>query len=87
MREPDNKHYDKLDIIVFGVTGFTGFTGKLVCEYLSKTYDKDKNILWGNRDKLNALQLNWALSIFPCLSSTLKAGLHWTLWRAPAKWC
>ncbi|MDC1119833.1 hypothetical protein OAT28_04560 [Gammaproteobacteria bacterium] len=47
MREPDNKHYDKLDIIVFGVTGFTGFTDKLVCEYLSKTYDKDKNILWG----------------------------------------
>ena len=28
MREPGNKHYDKLDIIVFGVTGFTGFTGK-----------------------------------------------------------
>jgi short subunit dehydrogenase-like uncharacterized protein len=35
---------EKLDLIVFGATGFTG---KLVCEYLSKTYGTDENIHWG----------------------------------------
>ena len=57
---------DKLDLIVFGATGFTG---KLVCEYLSKTYGTDENIHWGiagrNRDKLNALTAELGLGDIP----------------------
>ena len=51
---------EKLDLIVFGATGFTG---KLVCEYLAKTYGRD--ISWGiagrSHDKLNALTTELAL--------------------------
>jgi short subunit dehydrogenase-like uncharacterized protein len=57
---------DKLDTIVFGATGFTG---KLVCEYLSKTYGRDENIHWGiagrNRDKLNAVTAELGLGDIP----------------------
>ena len=37
-------HTDKLNIIVVSASGFTG---KLVCEYLSKTYGTAENIHWG----------------------------------------
>ena len=55
---------EKLDLIVFGATGFTG---KLVCEYLAKTYDRD--ISWGiagrSHEKLNALVTELALDDTP----------------------
>ncbi|MEJ2753738.1 MAG: hypothetical protein P8169_13840 [Chloroflexota bacterium] len=48
---------NKLDLIVFGATGFNG---KQVREYLAKNYGTDENIHWGiadrDRDKLNALK-------------------------------
>ena len=57
---------NKFDIIVFGATGFTG---KLVCEYLSKTCGSDENIQWGiagrNRDKLDALAAELSLGDIP----------------------
>ena len=60
------KDTDKLDLIVFGATGFTG---KLVCEYFSKNIGKDNNIHWGiagrNRDKLNALTAELGLGDIP----------------------
>ena len=55
---------EKLDLIVFGATGFTG---KLVCEYLAKTYGRD--ISWGiagrSHEKLNALVTELALDDNP----------------------
>lgn len=55
---------EKLDLIVFGATGFTG---KLVCEYLAKTYGRD--ISWGiagrSHEKLNALATELALDDTP----------------------
>lgn len=55
---------EKLDLIVFGATGFTG---KLVCEYLAKTYGRD--ISWGiagrSLEKLNALATELALDDTP----------------------
>lgn len=55
---------EKLDLIVFGATGFTG---KLVCEYLAKTYGRD--ISWGiagrSHEKLNALANELALDDNP----------------------
>ncbi|MEM1404909.1 MAG: saccharopine dehydrogenase NADP-binding domain-containing protein [Pseudomonadota bacterium] len=44
---------DKLDVLVYGATGFTG---KLVAEYLHQTYGDDGEVRWGmagrNADKL-----------------------------------
>ena len=58
----------KLDVIVLGATGFTG---KLVCEYLAKTYGTDADIRWGiagrNGDKLNALAAELGLGDLPRL--------------------
>ncbi len=34
----------KLDVLVFGATGFTG---KLVCEYLQETYGSGGDLRWG----------------------------------------
>ena len=59
---------NQLDIVVLGATGFTG---KLVCEYLSKTYGSDQSIQWGmagrNRDKLEALAAELGLGDIPLL--------------------
>lgn len=48
---------NKLDIIVYGATGYTG---KLICEYLQKHYPHGDQLSWGiagrNRNKLETLR-------------------------------
>lgn len=49
----DKSEDSKLDVVVYGATGFTG---KLVCEYLQERYAADADVSWGmagrNADKL-----------------------------------
>ena len=53
-------HTKKLDLIIFGATGFTG---RLVCQHINKTYSNN-DLKWGiagrNKEKLFivAKQLN-----------------------------
>jgi len=57
---------EKLDIIIFGATGFTG---KLVCEYLKKHYGTSGDVRWGiagrNAEKLQAVVEEFGLDDIP----------------------
>ncbi len=57
---------EKLDIIIFGATGFTG---KLVCEYLKENYGTSGDVHWGiagrNSDKLKAVVEEFGLGDIP----------------------
>ena len=57
---------NKFDIIVWGSTGFTG---KLVVEYMIKTYGVSKKLNWAiagrNIDKLNAIKTNFLAPNLP----------------------
>ncbi len=58
----------KLDLIVFGATGFTG---SLVCEYLNRLYGNDGDVRWGiagrNQEKLQTLADTLGLGDIPSL--------------------
>lgn len=59
---------EKLDIIVYGATGYTG---KLVCEYLQTKYGNDGEVRWGiagrNKDKLQAVVDQFGLGDIPVM--------------------
>ena len=59
---------EKLDLIVFGATGYTG---KLICEFLNSQYGTSGDVSWGiagrSADKLQALAAELGLGDIPTI--------------------
>jgi len=64
---------EKLDIIIFGATGFTG---KLVSEYLKKQYGTSGDVRWGiagrSHDKLQAVVEEFGLGDIPVVIADIE---------------